>query len=494
MADYERVRAVAYLDVENSNRYRRIMHFCYTQNLSVRAALYRDELLEGVRAQGLPDYTDEQLEADLNYLVANGNLTRRQEMNQARSIEEFKNKHFRYQITAASIAIEHLMAHLPQEDAESGDLNAHLFERLLKLLAPLATLHATDLADQWQQVISLFEELQQGAALYVNYLTSVQMDEMLQTREFLGYKAEFVHYLQVFIREMQKSAAQIQATLTALPQTMLPEIAGDLLQQKQTQPNFAATDEADLTATVQSQWQALHRWFFDAGARPSEYHNLIQQTTSALDRVTRVIQSLTENMQQQRSRAKDYRQLVQWFLAIAEGPTTDKMQAANQLAAAFFGFDEALHVQAETADVPSAMTDLWTLPLAPTQLTSKSRANRTRVAVKPFTRDREAEAAAAKAYRKKQAAYKALWTTYLQGGQLKLSEHSRLPQAMRHDLLRYLSQAQSSERHEVRTSFGVLLRVAMDPHRRVTLAFEDGQLEMPDVVYTVVGGRLDEQG
>ncbi|WP_225047656.1 TIGR02677 family protein [Lacticaseibacillus kribbianus] len=443
MADYERVRAVAYLDVENSSRYRRIMHFCYTQNLSVRAALYRDELLEGVRAQGLTDYTDEQLEADLNYLVANGNLTRRQEMNQARSIEEFKNKHFRYQITAASIAIEHLMAHLPQEDAESGDLNAHLFERLLKLLTPLATLHEVDLADQWQQVMGLFEELQQGAALYVNYLTSVQMDQMLQTREFLGYKAEFVHYLQVFIRKMQQSAAEIQETIRSLPSSMLEEVAAELLRQKTTQPSFEAADEADLAASVHNQWQALHRWFFDTGSRPSEYHNLIQQTTSALDRITRVIQSLTANLQQQRSRAKDYRQLVQWFLEIAEGPDVEaeKLQAANQLAAAFLSFDKTLHIQAPKADAQGTMTDLWTLKLSPTQLTSKSRANRRRVAVKPFKRDRAASAAVAKQYREEQAAYKALWIRYLDDGKLRLSDHASLPRAMRRDLLRYISQA-----------------------------------------------------
>lgn len=488
MGEYDRVKEVAYLDVENTERYRRIMRFCYLQNLTVRAALYRNEILVGVQEAGLPDYREDQLEADLNYLVANGNLTQRQEMSQARSIEEFKNKHFRYQITAASIAIEQLMGHLPQEAAQSGEMNAHLFERLLALLQPLPQLAGEQLGDQWASLVSLFQEIQQAAALYVNYLTSVKVEQMMQTSAFLAYKAEFIHYLQIFIRKLQVSANEIQALLATVPESVLTQVAEEQIKLKQSQPNFEQADQGEIQATVRGQWQALRQWFLDSSMRQSEYRNLIQQTTNALDRVTRVIQAMTANRQQQRSRTRDYRQLVSWFEAITQQPVGqgEQLRQANQMAAALFGFAQPKHIQAEPLDFGDPMADLWAEPVPTMPLTSKSRQGRERVAVKPFTRDLEAEKRAQAVHLEQQAAYRALWQRYLEGGQLKLSAHKVLPKALRHDLLRYLSLALVSEAHEVRTSFGVLLRVSVAKNDRVTLQFEDGTLEMPDVVYQVV--------
>lgn len=186
MDNYKKIREINYLNVENTPRYRRIMRYFYLQNLSVNVAMYRNQILEGVRAMGLADYGEDQLDADLDFLVSNENLTRQQELNQARSIEEFKNQHFRYQITAIGIAIEELMAHLPKDTTVSGDLSAHLFERLLDQLAPMKDLKGVALFDQWQLVVTVFQELQQSAAIYVNYLNSTKVETFMQSLDFFN--------------------------------------------------------------------------------------------------------------------------------------------------------------------------------------------------------------------------------------------------------------------------------------------------------------------
>ena len=72
--------------------------------------------------EGFEKYSDKELVEDLNSLVSWGNLEPRQEMSEPKSIEEYKNKHFRYQISEASIAIEEMLEKLGERTGHSRGL------------------------------------------------------------------------------------------------------------------------------------------------------------------------------------------------------------------------------------------------------------------------------------------------------------------------------------------------------------------------------------
>lgn len=487
MDNYNKIREINYLNLENTPRYRRIMRYFYLQNLSVNVAMYRDQILEGVRAMGLEDYSEDQLDADLDFLVANRNLTRQQELNQARSIEEFKNQHFRYQITAIGIAIEELMAHLPKDTTVSGDLSAHLFERLLDQLTPMKDLKGVALFDQWQLVVTVFQELQQSAAIYVNYLNSTKVEAFMQSLDFFNYKADFVRYLQIFISEMQRSAESIQETLRQLPEAKLDIIVSEQIKQKQLQPSFEDANSEEIREIVQTQWQGLHNWFLEREGRLSEYRNLIEQTHNVLQRVTRVIQTLTENNQAQQSRTQDYQELIKWFEQIAHQPSSVDvtMEDAQQLAAIVFGIDSPVHIRMDPIDISNQYADLWHETLQPMLLSTKSRKKRQGPKNHPFTRDVKRDAAVVAEHQAEQKAYYAMWRDLFDGGRFQLSHYDNLPKVIRHDLFRYLSTGVAADANLVRTNFGFVLRVTLLADHRITLRFEDGCIDMPDVIFEV---------
>ena len=121
--EFSKLNEASYFVRDNFQRYRMIMHFFYTQHRRMNDLLYRGDVLEYMKSMdGFEKYSDKELDQDLNSLVVWRNLEPRQEMSEPKSIEEYKNKHFRYQISEASIAIEEMLEKLGKERGTVGGL------------------------------------------------------------------------------------------------------------------------------------------------------------------------------------------------------------------------------------------------------------------------------------------------------------------------------------------------------------------------------------
>ena len=85
-----------YLAQENSYRYRPIMRFFYHKYEQAENWLYKEDVYDELKDK-IPNYTIEELERDLDFLVDNMSLTTVQDSRNANSIEEFNLKRLRYQ-------------------------------------------------------------------------------------------------------------------------------------------------------------------------------------------------------------------------------------------------------------------------------------------------------------------------------------------------------------------------------------------------------------
>ena len=120
----EKVWATNYLVVENVQRYRLIMRYFYKRHRQMQGTLYRPDVLEMMRQEYSPAYTEIEVDQDLENLVTWGNLQKQQEMIRPKSIEEYRNKNLRYQITEAGILVEEMVYQLTnQKHAARGGLD-----------------------------------------------------------------------------------------------------------------------------------------------------------------------------------------------------------------------------------------------------------------------------------------------------------------------------------------------------------------------------------
>lgn len=117
-----------YLTVENLECYRRIMGHFYQRHRQMQGSLYRPEVIEMMQQDYSEDYGALEVDQDLENLVSWGNLEKQQEMIQPRSIEEWRNKNFRYQITEASVFVEERVYQLThsKQDLKGGASVVHV--------------------------------------------------------------------------------------------------------------------------------------------------------------------------------------------------------------------------------------------------------------------------------------------------------------------------------------------------------------------------------
>ena len=99
-----------YLNVENTDRYRPIIRLFYLKYEKLKYWLYQEEVFEELKEDPyFADYTMEQCQQDLTALTSWGNLVTIQDTRKAATIEEFKNKKFRYQLSETAVEIERMI-------------------------------------------------------------------------------------------------------------------------------------------------------------------------------------------------------------------------------------------------------------------------------------------------------------------------------------------------------------------------------------------------
>ena len=92
-----------YLNADNVSRYRCIMRIFFEHYEKLKYWLYQEEVYEEMIQDPLfADYRPEQCQQDLTMLTEWKNLNTIQDTKKVASIEEFKNKKYRYQMTEYS--------------------------------------------------------------------------------------------------------------------------------------------------------------------------------------------------------------------------------------------------------------------------------------------------------------------------------------------------------------------------------------------------------
>lgn len=129
------VMEARYLAVENTDRYRSIIRLFFIYYEKLKYWLYPEEVYEELHSHAyFAEYTREQCQQDLEALVQWKNLLNMQDVKKAQTIEEFKNKRYRYQLSEVTVQIERMMIHLENLHIEGSSLEPTWLERLRKNL------------------------------------------------------------------------------------------------------------------------------------------------------------------------------------------------------------------------------------------------------------------------------------------------------------------------------------------------------------------------
>lgn len=476
----------SYLTAPSAANYRTILRYFYIQHERMHDYITPEEVLQYLRT--IPqflDYEEEVLHQQLAKLVEWNNLSARQDMTNAKTIEEYKKKRFRYQPTPYTIEIERMLVELEKkvDDTFKGSLERSQFDRLLEALAKLEQLPTEPDACMilWEDIMQYFKTIRTSTADYIAYINSEKTDQRMQTEAFLVYKAQFTSYLRDFIVSLQNTSIQIIELLQQFTLKRLQPFFLRLVAKQKAVPRMeelALTDD-DIREQFEEYWQSIQRWFLGAGNQKSELEILQWQTNEMIRRITRYVQRLGERQHHFKSRRNDYIHLAKWF------SESEDIKQAHELSSVVFGMMHVQHVQLKTYTTDDLYTDTW--DEEPEQINIKPRTNRYRektkaagTAIQIEQKRQQREKYLAKRKQEQQ-----IVQAYFKDGYIQLSEVQEIEPFVRKLLLTWMAKARMNKEGLVKTDEGRLIRVQL-LETTIVLRANDGDLHMPDVRFEMV--------
>lgn len=485
---YKKVTEAAYLTTDKAWAYRAILRYFYIQHERMRQFLFPEEIFAYlIDLPEFNEYTEEQLQLDLDQLTRWNNLIARQEMGRSRSIEEFKKKRFRYQCTPYTISFERMLLELEKGgEVFGGSLEKKEFDRLYQALSEIEgivkqdTLPAADECSQlWNDVFTYFQSITKNTADYIAHINSEQAEEQMQTEAFLVFKDQFTTYLRDFIIGLQQTASKIQQLLKAFDLQQLDAFIRQVIIHQQQVPRFEDLGLSDhaLLEEQQGKWNNLTAWFLGNNYVESELEMLQIRTNEQIRRITRVVQRLGERHDYFRSRKKDYLHLAKWFDSLADE------KEAHELSAVVFGVFHTRHLFSD--DVPSddIYTDTW--DEVPIIHETKPRVRHYREKTRPgaiVSQAEKKEKAKGEYLQRKQAERETL-EKYMHGNEIRLDQLPVIETYVRKMLLSWIGKAMAKKDHTFKTEHGRQVKVIVLPDERVKVHAEDGTMEMPAVIF-----------
>lgn len=335
-----------YLNADNVSRYRCIMRIFFENYEKLRYWLYQEEVYaQMVQDPFFAEYKLEQCQQDLAMLVEWKNLNTIQDTRKVSSIEEFKNKKFRYQMSEYSVEIERLVLRLENLFIEGASLEPTLLERIRINISRFSQMADEDLNKVytwWNDLNNDFVRLNQNYQDYIRDLNSVKAEEMMHTKEFLVFKDRLVEYLHNFIKGLQRNVGVIEEDLRTLEDGNKQQVFEKIVQYEMLIPRMDVEVSRELLEEkTKGRFQSIYEWFVSSNGEENEAGKLFDATNEIIRRITRYAAQLSEKNAFGANRREEYRKVAELFLKCED------VQQAHRMSAMVFGLEKPYHLKGD---------------------------------------------------------------------------------------------------------------------------------------------------
>ena len=474
-----------YLNADNVSRYRCIMRIFFENYEKLNYWLYQEEIYDQMKEDPFfAEYRIEQCQQDLAMLVEWKNLNTIQDTRKVASIEEFKNKKYRYQMSEYSVEIERLVLRLENLSVEGASLEPTLLERIRRNVNRFKEMAKEGIDSDtvytwWNDLNNDFIRLNQNYKDYMRDLNSVKAEEMMHTREFLVFKDRLVEYLRSFIKGLQQNVGVIEETLRSLDTQVCNQVFEKVIAYELSIPRIDMEVTRELIEPkIRGRFQSIYNWFVSDGTDENEASRLFDETNEIIRKITRYAARITERNASGANRREEYRRVAKLFL------NCEDIKDAHKMSAMVFGMERPLHLKGDLVRETDSMNqgvyeeEPFDMTIKPRVRTYKEKTNRSAI--------RETNA------QKQQARQEMIQKQKEDAAKIRLLEKDgRIDFAMlpvielrvREILLKWLSDAMENPSFQARTEDGRHFRLDKSlVNEKCVVHCEDGNFTMPHMV------------
>lgn len=474
-----------YLNVENTDRYRPIIRLFYLKYEKLKYWMYQEEVYEELKEDPyFSEYTPEQCQQDLSALTSWGNLVTIQDTRKVTTIEEFKNKKFRYQLSEAAVEIERMVIRIENLFIEGSSLEPTLLERLrinLGKFGGMALEEGEKLYGWWNDLNNDFIRLNQNYQDYMRELNSVKAEEMMKTKEFLVFKDRLIEYLRSFVKSLQINVTAIEQQLRNMDEEVVKSVLEKVTAYELSIPRMdVEIDEQMIYDKMKGRWESISEWFSGKDGVESEAGKVFDTTNEIIRKITRYATRISEMSNQGSNRREEYKKLAEMF-----GKCRD-IKEAHRLSAVVFGIEKPLHLKGELRrDTDSINSGVYEeaphiVTVTPRLRTYREKAKRSGI----VDRSKEKEEMRLLMIRRLEEE-RVLLKSYIHDGKLEFASLPVIEPHVRDVFLLWLSKALERKNHRAKTEDGQVYYIEQaDVKEYCTLECTDGTFQMP--AYTIV--------
>lgn len=208
-------------------------------------------------------------------LVEWKNLNTIQDTRNVATIEEFKNKKYRYQMSEYSVEIERLVLRLENLFIEGASLEPTLLERIRREIERVPEMTESDentVYTWWSDLNNDFVRLNQNYQDYIRDLNSVKAEEMMHTKKFLVFKDRLVEYLRSFVKGLQRNVGVIEENLRVQKEEVWEIIFEKIINYELLIPRMEVEEITRLMIEqkIRGRFQSTYNWFVGAEGTENE--------------------------------------------------------------------------------------------------------------------------------------------------------------------------------------------------------------------------------
>lgn len=472
-----------YLSAENCWRYRAILRFFYFQYEKIKYWMYKEEVFEElIKSTYFSAYTIELCQQDLDMLVTWGNLVPVQDTSRAATIEQFKNKQFRYQMTEYAVEIERLTLKLENLFIEGASLEPTLFERIRDHISRINEIGQAEpkvVATWWKDLHTDFKRLNQNYQDYIRSFYSKKAQDMMKTTEFIAYKDTLVEYLRDFVKGLQRNAHTIESVLRQVPEQVVNNILEKAFIYEKSIPRLEmeVSDEL-LHDSIYGKWMNLREWFMGTLSNESEAAKIYDITNEIIRKITRYASQIAESRTSAVNRREEYRKLSEMFMSC------ENIDEAHKLSSIAFGLFNSRHIKGQLERATeSSNSSVYDEEPSSIEIRPKVRGYSEKSSRPPINFKTEQKNKMKAEYIRQMEDERKVLDSYTKDSIIDLKSLPLIKKHVRITLLKWIAKAIASPNKTAKTEDGRVFKLVVPENEaRIMLNCDDGNLDMPAYV------------
>lgn len=445
----KQISETKYLSTENSYRYRPIMRCFYYHYERLEYWLYKEDVYDELKSnQIFEGYSLEECERDLETLVEWFSLSKMQDTKNASSIEEFKNKKFRYQLTEYATEIERMTISLEEMEIKTSSLEPKLFDRIrisLSKFEDVPSLNEDEASELWNSLNDDFTKLNQNYQDFLKKFNEPKSEELLQSVLFLQFKSEIIKYLREFVKGYQKNIHYIKGSISKVSDNNIEEFLTKLNSHYKKTPIFSKDFDFNHFKDVnRGKIVSIFKWFTGSGTSISEGEKLMSTTDNIIVKITKYASSLIELHGNMVGRREEYKHLCKLF------DKFEDIDTAHKYASVIFGIENVKHFTGTSTINTDAIINTYDIPPIEIILSSRTKTRKEKVFATPIADKTEEKRKLLEAYRKEQEQNKQILKSLIKDKKITLKDEIKLTKVERRYIQKLLASSNKKE-----TEFGL---------------------------------------